>query len=55
MSEVRKARQDKMNRDKAKKLMAKEIRQRHKNTSRLSQNEMFYLEQEMNKDYFPAE
>ena len=55
MSEVRKARQEKMNRDKMLKLRAKEIRNSHKSVSHIDGSELYKIEQELTRDYFPVE
>ena len=55
MSENRNERREKLNKDKFVKLRAKEIRIKHKTVSKLSQSEIYHLENDLNKDYFPVE
>jgi hypothetical protein len=55
MSAVREERHLKLNLDKKMKLKRKTIKTMHKSKSHLSEREMYFIDKELSKDYFPAE
>jgi len=55
MGEIRKERQEKMNRNKFYKVRKAEIRKIHKNTKRLADKDLYHMECDLEKDYFPTE